>query len=141
MRDDAFARVGEDGPDYFVDRVENNVNSHIFRFINACYNGITQKSLTKHYTCRRISGIMSVPLYISSFLPGSHLVIDNTTNLPVYQGKADVTFTVSYTYVHVQLVWCTLGFPPSRIMDSVGYMYFMVIPPPPPPPMLANPDN
>ena len=32
MRDDTFARVGEDGPDYFIDRVENNVNSHIYRF-------------------------------------------------------------------------------------------------------------
>jgi hypothetical protein len=38
MRDDAFSRVGEDGPDYFIDRVENNVNSHIYRFKNACYN-------------------------------------------------------------------------------------------------------
>ena len=53
---------------------------------------------------RRISGIMSVPLYLDSFLPGSHLVIDNTTDLPVYQGKADVTFTVSYTYVHAQFI-------------------------------------
>ena len=40
MRDDAFARVGEDGPDYFIDRVENNVNSHIYRFKSACYNHI-----------------------------------------------------------------------------------------------------
>lgn len=32
MRDDAFSRVGKDGPDYFIDGVENNVNSHIYRF-------------------------------------------------------------------------------------------------------------
>lgn len=38
---------------------------------------------------------MTVPLYLSSFLPGSHLIIDNITGLPVYQGSADVTFTVS----------------------------------------------
>lgn len=37
MRDDAFARVGEDGPDYLINGVENNVNSHIYRFISACY--------------------------------------------------------------------------------------------------------
>ena len=32
MRDDAFARVGDDGPDYIIDRVNNNVNEDIYRF-------------------------------------------------------------------------------------------------------------
>ena len=50
MRDDAFSRVGKDGPDYFIDGVKNNVNSHIYRFKNACYNVFIQtKSPRDHY--------------------------------------------------------------------------------------------
>ena len=45
---------------------------------------------------RRISGVMFVPFYLSSVLPGSYLIIDNATGLPVYQGITDVTFTVSH---------------------------------------------
>lgn len=36
---------------------------------------------------------MEVPLYLTSPLPGSHLVI-NDQGLPVYQTTADVGFTV-----------------------------------------------
>lgn len=103
MRDDAFSRVGKDGPDYFIDGVENNVNSHIYRFKNACYNAFVQTKSPRAPLCRRISGIMSVPLYLDDFLPGSHLVISNITGLPVYQRKADVTFTVSCTYVYIHV--------------------------------------
>lgn len=31
MRDDALARVGVDGPDYIIDRVDDNVNENIYR--------------------------------------------------------------------------------------------------------------
>lgn len=76
--------------------------------------------ITKRPLCRRISGIMSVPLYLNDFLPGSHLVISNITGLPVYQRKADVTFTVSctYTYIHAQF------------FKRVGYIMHEKFPPP-----------
>ena len=37
---------------------------------------------------------MSIPLYLTSVLPGSHLVINKTSGLPVYQGNAEAVFTV-----------------------------------------------
>ena len=43
---------------------------------------------------------MSVPLYLNSVLPGSYLVIDNYTGLPVFQGYGDVTFTVSIVFIN-----------------------------------------
>ena len=39
-------------------------------------------------------GLMNVPLYLNTPLPGSHLVIDER-GLPIYQMDAAVTFTVS----------------------------------------------
>jgi hypothetical protein len=38
---------------------------------------------------------MLVPLYLRSPLPGAELVIDESTELPVYQGLAPAQFTVS----------------------------------------------
>lgn len=32
MRNDAFARVGDNGPNYIIDRVDDNVNENIYRF-------------------------------------------------------------------------------------------------------------
>ena len=32
MREDAFARVGQEGPDYSIDKVEDSVNENIYRF-------------------------------------------------------------------------------------------------------------
>ena len=46
--------------------------------------------------CRRFRGIMLVPSYLTSALPGSHLVTDST-GLPVYQEDVMVTFTVGET--------------------------------------------
>ena len=43
---------------------------------------------------RRLQGTMSIPLYLTSVLPGSHLVINKTSGLPVYQGDAEAIFTV-----------------------------------------------
>lgn len=33
MRDDAFVRVGTQGPEYFLNSVEDNVNENIFRWV------------------------------------------------------------------------------------------------------------
>lgn len=93
MRDDAFARVGEDGLDYFIDGVENNVNSHIYRFKSACYNdNIIRKLLAKHYTgaylesclcrytsvafCLALTWLLTTPLICQSTKekPMSHLL-------------------------------------------------------------------
>ena len=33
MRDDGFARVGTQGPEYFLDSIEDKVNENIFRWV------------------------------------------------------------------------------------------------------------
>jgi hypothetical protein len=72
MRNDAFQRYGSAGPAYTIYQSEDNYSQHIFR---------------------RLRGIMFVPSYLTSPLPGSHLVI-NERGLPVYQNDVPVTFTV-----------------------------------------------
>ncbi len=51
---------------------------------------------------------MSVPLYLNSPLPGGKLVIDNQTDLPIYQGLVPVQFTVC-----ICMCMCTV----SRIIN------------------------
>ena len=48
---------------------------------------------THTHTHRRLRGTMLVPSYLSSPLPGSHLVTDSSER-PVYQGDVLATFTV-----------------------------------------------
>jgi hypothetical protein len=72
MRDDAFQRVGDSGPTYSFYQTEDNYTDHIFR---------------------RLRGTMLVPSYLTSPLPGSHLVTDSSER-PVYQGDVVATFTV-----------------------------------------------
>ena len=43
---------------------------------------------------RHITGIMTVPLYLNTPFPGSHLVIDDN-GLPSYQMDASAAFTVT----------------------------------------------
>lgn len=43
---------------------------------------------------RRISAVMEVPYYTTTIYPGARLVLDDK-GLPVYQGMASATFTVS----------------------------------------------
>lgn len=56
---------------------------------------------------------MSVPYYTTTVLPGATLVLDSN-GLPVYQGLADVRFTVSVVLmpvvrrpVHTRMHMCT----------------------------------
>lgn len=72
-RNDALQRVGSTGPKYSITKVTDNYNTHIYR---------------------QVKGSMSVPLYDNNALPGAHLVLDNSTGLPVYQGDTEATFTV-----------------------------------------------
>jgi len=72
MRDDALAKVGPDGPAYVVTKVEDNPNPHIWR---------------------RLTGKMTVPLYLDKPEPGGKLVLD-AKGLPVQHGTADFDFVV-----------------------------------------------
>jgi hypothetical protein len=73
MRDDALAAVGEMGPEYRITKVEDNPNPNIRR---------------------RITGVMTVPLYLDSPNPGRvHLVLD-ANGLPKQNGTMDVEFLV-----------------------------------------------
>jgi hypothetical protein len=72
MRDDAFSRLPPDGPDYAVTSVQENVSI---------------------FVARVVQGVVRVPLYLSSTAPNSTLVI-GPDGMPVFQGFANVTFTV-----------------------------------------------
>jgi len=71
-RDDAFARIPKGGPKYTINRIEDNYSDNIYRLIEGEY---------------------TVPYYLTSMLPGSHLVLDENQR-PVYQGETTATFTV-----------------------------------------------
>ena len=72
MRDDALAFVGEEGPEYVIDTVEDNPNPHIKK---------------------RIYGRMTVPLYMDTAEPGGTLVFDEK-GMPKRNGTAEFVFVV-----------------------------------------------
>jgi hypothetical protein len=72
LRDDALAKVGADGPAYVVDLVEENPNPHIRR---------------------RISGRMTVPLYLDQQGPGGKLLLDDH-GVPIQNGTTEFPFVV-----------------------------------------------
>jgi hypothetical protein len=72
MRDDALGRLPADGPQYRITAVQENPSAE---------------------TRRRIQGMLSVPLYLTSPHPGSHLVLGDQ-GVPVFQGFSEFNFTV-----------------------------------------------
>jgi hypothetical protein len=72
MRDDALATVGKLGPEYTIDKVEENPNANIRR---------------------RISGKMKVPLYLDKPEPGGKLLF-GANGLPKQNGTAQFEFVV-----------------------------------------------
>ena len=72
MRDDALATVGEEGPEYVIDSVEDNPNPHIKK---------------------RIYGHMKAPLYLDKAEPGGTLVFDDK-GMPKRNGTGDFGFVV-----------------------------------------------
>ncbi len=72
MRDDALATVGEEGPEYVIDTVEENPNEWIKK---------------------RIYGRFTVPLYLDKAEPGGKLVFDETGK-PKQNGTAQYEFVV-----------------------------------------------
>jgi hypothetical protein len=72
MRDDALAKVGPDGPSYVVTKIEENPNPHVRR---------------------RITGTMTVPLYLDTTALGGHLALGDD-GLPKENGTADYDFVV-----------------------------------------------
>jgi hypothetical protein len=73
IRDDAFKRVGGDQIKYKIISQKDNVNDNI---------------------ARQIEGIMAVPSYVTSHLPGSHFVLDPITDMPIYQNMYEASFTI-----------------------------------------------
>lgn len=73
MRDDALKTVGDQGPEYRIDKVDDDP-----------YPGIK----------RRIKGFMKVPLYMNKAEPGGRLNLDPATKLPKQNGTAEFPFTV-----------------------------------------------
>lgn len=73
MRDDALKTVGEDGPEYRIDKVDEDPYPTIKR---------------------RIKGFMKVPLYLTKAEPGGRLNLDPATKLPKQNGTAEFPFTV-----------------------------------------------
>lgn len=72
MRDDALAVVGDAGPAYVIDAIDDDVNEHV---------------------ARRIKGRMTVPLYLDGPDPGGVLVFGDD-GLPRRNGTAEFPFTV-----------------------------------------------
>ena len=72
MRDDALSVVGEEGPEYVIDTVEDNPNPHIRQ---------------------RIYGRMTVPLYLDKAEPGGTLVFDDK-GMPKRNGTGEFEFVV-----------------------------------------------
>jgi hypothetical protein len=72
MRDDALAKVGEEGPEYVIDTIEDDPNEHIRR---------------------RIHGRMTVPLYLDTPDAGAKLVF-GPDGLPQQNGTAEFEFIV-----------------------------------------------
>ncbi len=73
MRDDALKIVGDQGPEYTIDTVDDDWNANVKR---------------------RIKGKMKVPLYLDKPEPGGRLVIDPATKKPKQNGFAEFPFTV-----------------------------------------------
>jgi hypothetical protein len=72
MRDDALAKVGADGPEYVITKVEEKPNEHILV---------------------RLTGHMAVPLYLDKPGPGGRLVF-GPDGLPKQNGTADYDFVI-----------------------------------------------
>jgi hypothetical protein len=73
MRDDALKVVGDQGPEYRVDKVDEDPYPNIKR---------------------RIKGFMKVPLYLTKAEPGGRMNLDPATKLPKQNGTAEFPFTV-----------------------------------------------
>lgn len=72
MRDDALAKVGDEGPEYVIDTVEDNPNEFIKK---------------------RIYGRFTVPIYLDQPGPGGTLVFDED-GMPVQNGTGEYEFVV-----------------------------------------------
>jgi len=72
MRDEALAQVGADGPEYVITKTEDNPNPHILQ---------------------RLTGLMTVPLYLDKATPGGRLVL-GPDGRPKQNGTAQFEFLV-----------------------------------------------
>lgn len=72
MRDDALAKVGDEGPEYVIDTVEDNPNEFIRK---------------------RIYGRFTVPLYLDKAEPGGDLLLGDD-GMPKQNGTAEYEFVV-----------------------------------------------
>jgi hypothetical protein len=73
MRDDGLSRLPLSGPQYTITSYQDNFSASIFR---------------------KITGVFKAPSYLTSPEPGSTLVINSQTGLPVFQSFVNVTFEI-----------------------------------------------
>jgi hypothetical protein len=72
MRDEALALVGADGPEYVITKVEDRPNPNILK---------------------RLTGLMTVPLYLDKPGPGGRMVL-GANGLPKQNGTAEYEFVI-----------------------------------------------
>lgn len=94
MRDDALATVGEEGPPYVVDSIEENPNQHLRR---------------------RIRGRFTAPLYLDQPGPGGRLVLGDD-GLPKQNGTAEFEFVVHVPHS------ATTGTPGALLQNGHGLL-------------------
>lgn len=94
MRDDALAKVGEEGPPYVIDEIIQNPNPNIRR---------------------RIKGRMRVPLYLEHAEPGARLVFGED-GLPKQNGTAEFEFLVHIPHS------ATTGTPGALLQNGHGLL-------------------
>lgn len=82
MRDDALAKVGQDGPTYTITKIDNFTVAENAR------------------VAKRIHGTMNVPLYLDKPGPGARLVFD-ANGKPMQNGTADYEFVVHVPHAAV----------------------------------------
>jgi hypothetical protein len=95
MRDDALAKVGEDGPAYTITKVEENPNPYIRR---------------------RLTGMMTVPYYLTGPDPGANLNL-GPNGLPVQNGTQSFPFLV-----HIPNVLVNTGTAGPIIQNAHGLL-------------------
>lgn len=94
MRDEALATVGDEGPEYVIDTIEDDPNPFI---------------------ARRILGRMTVPLYLDTAEPGGRLVFGDD-GLPKQNGTAEFEFLVHIPHK------ATLGTPRALLQNGHGLL-------------------
>lgn len=94
MRDDALAKVGDEGPEYTIASVEENPSAHIRR---------------------RVHVMMKVPLYLNQPGPGGRMIVD-AQGMPLQNGFAEYEVLVHIPHA------ATKGTPGALLQNGHGLL-------------------